>query len=286
MKGFNNQDRGVSKKTPLIFYPKNNIEYFNGDIPKFNKTLISKDIYDDFLIHTSFKRNSVNRLRKKLIKKLSSEIIYVEHDQEKERLELTTNDSFSFWDSICIDDLFYLKDGLEKELIINAFKQFPNSNEYHINSFKDLADLEEEYEDYNHFAHAYLEMESIEKLFEYKNKSSNKNILNKYTYKLVNYMESIRDEIYEMICYMGTINPEDVFEPIYVTSELSDLITCLFPEMMSKENYSSRVYMYKDSTIEDRWKSQLFNRSNQIKEDFNKIFIEWQTEQEEILSKH
>lgn len=134
---FNKSNVGVELKTPTFLYPKSNhINYFEGKIPDFNKSIIQKIFYEKY--NFNFKRNEIDKISELLKYKIKDFEINIGYDQ----LYLTKEEfSFEIYEIIDLSDFILMEDGYEKACIANAFKHFPNDFHYEKEALTDFIEM-------------------------------------------------------------------------------------------------------------------------------------------------
>ena len=280
-----NYDRGTSQKVPLFLYPKNNIEYYEGPIPEFNKELLSKDFYEAALINFPLYFNT--KLKGRFDLETVEDTIFDNYSHlqissiefQDEKISIDIDDDFEFWDVIEISVFIEMKDGYEKGLIANCFNNFPNRNSYHLDYLRTVFE-ETEYEEEEEIE--LVQFNLIELFLNYKYKGNDTQIKNKYTLELIQVMNEIKPVLKEVQEFFDSFTSSD-FTPFYFTEQLTDIYRYSSEMLFEKEYTRVPISIMKDGSINDFYPGSLSKTGIQLKEKFDNIFIKWQEEQEQII---
>jgi hypothetical protein len=277
-------DRGTSQKVPLFLYPNNNIEYYDGPIPQFHKTIISQDVIN--VIQSHFDKELTiydgQEIIDYLFKDKTDGLELSEIVVEDERILIFYNDSFNFFDIIFIDELIKMEDCYDKELIGTALSIMSNLSKKHYEMIEDIEDLSEEDKLENIET---VEFRKIMKTLEYKHQGD-KTILNPYTLELVKTIKEITPILHEFNVYMDLYTDNSSpFLPIYITSEVYDVFIYGYGSYIHEKEYFSLPVEFNNSGEKYSYMfNQLESLSEDIQNKFNNIYNKWQTYQEKKTS--
>lgn len=273
-------DRGTSQKVPLFLYPNNNIEYYDGPIPKFHKTIISQDVIN--VIQSHFDKELTiydgSEIIDYLFQDKTDELELSEIVVEDERILIFYNDSFDFFEIIFINELIAMEDCYDKELIGNAFSQMSDLSEKHYEMLEDIeySSEEDELKDIEK-----MEFRKIMETLNYKHQGD-KTIINPYTLELVKTIKEITPILHEFNIYMDLYSENSSpFLPIYITSKVYDIFIYGYGSYIHEKEYFSLPVEFNNSGEKYSYMfNQLESLSKEIQNNFNNIYNKWESYQE------
>lgn len=197
MKLFNDFNSGISYKIPEFLYPNNSVQFYNGPIPNFNKSIIDIEFYNRYknsISNTSVydSKGFINKINKKIEEKGYDEV-YI---RNKRIYAKVNHQEFILYDLVDIEQFLQLDEGYEKYCLGKAFSIFPNDNGVFQQELENLIEFNEDtkYEDDDEYEeseeqfrciNASISVQKIESFLTQK-RVPKKEFKNKYTRPLIN----------------------------------------------------------------------------------------------------
>lgn len=261
---------GISEKIPVFLYP-NNIEYFEGIIPPFYTEILNNNLCNTF---KQFRKNDTQKF-KNYIKELFGhlKIEEVKYSEDNEAILVFTNECFSFFDLVYIDEFLDMEDCYEKAIIGEALNSFPNNNEQEFYYYLDhLSEEDEVSEDELTIMDCHKKIKHFLSL-----KSTNfepiiKNPHTEYLLKAI----SITERLISPHLLRLDANDHSDYSPIYLNSDAGDTYDYSYnvENKFYRESYTYPILIYPDGTM-DKTVLTMERDCEYAKKIFNENLLKW-----------